>query len=264
MPTVIPNFATILSIFPIALEAVRRHNGMIPYQHPAVSRDGILVRTYNPEVLANTNRVPEGTKLFSDESRPSEATKGYALIRVCDTFTWARDFTQDKERFFPHPVPARDVAEDLHRAWASDAIEADGNAGPGMTVIAGDEPTADELEFVREKQTTYFRRLVVDGHTMHSRGQLKDISDLHRAGATWMGANNLPWLPKLEQVQMKPCPACANEIRAMAVVCQFCNQNLPDFYLKYGIVPDPLVDAAVVGVLANIEKLAAAKKGKAA
>lgn len=261
MPTTIYNHATILSVFPLYLEQGRRHNGLIVYQHPPSDKNSVLVRTYNPEVLANTNRVPETLKAFHDETRPAEVNHGYTLIRVCDTFQWTRDFTQDSERYIPHPLSADIVAVDLQRAWASDSVLADAAAGPGITVIAGSEPTAEELAAVREKQTNHFRRLVNDGHALFAKGLVKDISDLHRAGAKWLGANNLPWVPKIEQVELKKCPACDNDIRKNALRCQECNADLPDFYLKYGIVPDPLNDPIVSALL---DKLATGRKGKAA
>lgn len=257
MPTTIYNHATILSVFPLYLEQGRRHNGLMVYQHPPADKNSILVRTYNPEVLANTNRVPEHLKAFTDEVQPTEVNHGYSLIRVCDTFQWTRDFTQDSERFIPHPLNCGIVADDLRTAWASGGVLADGNAGPGMVVIAGAEPTTDELAGVRSKQTDYFRRLVNDGHAMFAKGLLKDISDLHRAAAKWLGANNLPWVPKIEQVELKKCPACDNDIRKNALRCQECMADLPDFYLKYGLVPDVNSDPVVAALL---DKLASGRK----
>jgi hypothetical protein len=252
MPTITPNFSTLLSVFPLAMEQSRRHNGVITYSHPAVPKDSITVRTYNPEVLANTNYVPEHLKLYVDDSRPCEVNTGYALIRFCDTFTWTRDYTQDREIFIPHPITCQLVAKDLCTAWGSDSIQADAGAGPGIMVIAGDEPTPEELFQVRTKQSTYFRRLINNAHTLFSQGNLKDISDLHRHGAKWMGANNLPWLPKLEQVEMKPCVGCGNEIRKQALRCEKCQLDLLDHYLKWNMLPDPMVDPIVHETLSRI------------
>ncbi len=252
MPTFIPNSATILSIFPVALESRFLHTGYMTYKHPAVPKDSILVRTYNPERVSSTNRVPEGTPDSTDETRPCEVNQGYCLIRVFDTFCWTRDFTQDSEHYLPHPVAAGNVARDLASLWSSDALAGDGGSKPGIRTIAGEEPTAVELAELREMQTRYFRTLVNDGHSLFSKGQVKDISDLHRQAAKWLGANNLPWLPKIEQVAIKKCVACANEIRSEALRCEKCNVDLPDFYKKYGIEVDPLLDPAVFALLARM------------
>lgn len=234
------------------MEQTRRHNGVISYLHPAVPKDTILERTYSPEVLANTNYVPEHLKLYVDDERSCEVNDGYALIRFCDTFTWTRDFTQDREVFIPHPLTSALVAQDLCQAWGSDAVKADAGAGPGIMVIEDDEPTKAELRLVREKQSNYFRRLINEAHTLFSQGNLKDISDLHRHGAKWMGANNLPWLPKLEQVEMKPCIGCGNQIRKQALRCEHCHLDLADYYLKYNMVPDPMTDPAVHELVTRI------------
>ncbi len=217
------------------------------------------MRTYNPERVSTTNRVPEGTVDSTDVVTPCEVNQGYALIRVFDTFVWTRDFTQDAEHFLPHPVTAWQVARDLVNLWSSDALSGDGGSKPGIRMIAGTEPTSEELREIRDMQTRYFRTLVNDGHSLFSKGQVKDISDLHRSAAKWLGANNLPWLPKIEQVMVKKCVACGNEIRSEALRCEKCNVDLPDFYRKYQIEVDALLDPAVFALMARMPS-----KGKAA
>lgn len=252
MPTYITNTATVLSIFPVEMEKQCIHNGLITYRHPVAPRDEILVRTYNPERLSTTSMVPHGTPDYTDETRPCEANKGYMLVRVCDTFVWTRDFTQDSEVYIPHPIPAVMIARDLVTHWASDSLKGDGGSGPGMMVIQGDEPTVAELQTLRDSQTRYFRTLINDGQTLYSKSQVKDISDLHRSGASWLGANNLPWLAKIEQVDLKKCVACGNDIRAAALRCEKCNVDLPDFYRKYQIEVDPLTDPAVHALFSRL------------
>ncbi len=259
MATIIPNSTTILSIFPVALEKTFLHNGYITYKHPVAPRDSILARTYNPERVSTTNRIPEGTVDSTDVERVCEVNQGYTLIKVYDTFVWTRDFTQDNEQFLPHPVTSWNVARDLVNLWSSDALAGDGGSKPGIRMIDADEPTPLELSELRAMQTRYFRTLVNDGQSLYNKGQVKDISDLHRAAGIWLGANNLPWLAKIEQVQVKKCAACGNEIRAEALRCEKCNVDLPDFYRKYQIEVDPLLDPAVFALLARVPA-----KGRAA
>lgn len=258
MARFIPTTVTVLSIFPVAMGKMCNHNGFITYSHPSAPRDSILRRSYNPDRLTTTSGYTEATPEYFDEVVACEVNQGYMLIRVCDTFVWTRDFTQDSESYIPHPVPARAVAQDLVSAFAGDCLKGDGGSGPGVVIIQGEEPTSAELARVRDTQTMYFRTLVNDGHALFSKGQIKDISDLHRAGAKWLGANNLPWLPKIEQVSIKKCAACGNDIRSEALRCEKCNVDLPDFYKKYGIEVDPLLDPAVFALLARVP----AGKGK--
>lgn len=259
MATYIPNSATILSVYPIHLEETLNHNGWITYRHPAADKDSVVVRSYNPEWLSNPAGPRVDSPQFTDQKRPAEVNTGYAMIRVFDTFVWTRDFTQDAERYKPNPVNAVDVARDLVSKWAGGTLKGDGGSRPGLMVIAGEEPTVDEVVSIRQMQTSYFRTLVNDGHTLFSKGQVKDISDLHRSAARWLGANNLPWLPKIEQTLVKKCVACGNEIRQEALRCEHCSADLPDFYAKYGIEPDPLTDPTVAALMLKMPR-----RGKAA
>ncbi len=247
MPTIVPNSRTLLSVYPLDLEFRVWHNGLFLYNHPAAKKDVVIERTYNPNRMSTTEpgKVPASEPMFTDVETPCEMNAGYSLIKVYDTFTWHRDYSQDKEVQIARPIEALTVARELYRAWGLDVVEGNGGMGPGLLVIAGDKPTADELASVRRRQSEYFRKLIDSASMMFAKGEVKNISDLHRAGARWMGANNLPWVLKLEQVEMKSCKACGETIRTQALVCKECNTNLPKFYESLNILPDPLEDPVV-------------------
>lgn len=244
--------ALLVSIFPIEVECPRLHNGFVNYMHPAARKDTIITRTFNTEILSTLGRSPDNPAFWADERRTVELGSGYTLLRVWDTFIWTRDFTQEQERYIPHPIAALNVAQDLVRHWTSDVIRPAAAFGPGMKVIKTDKPTPDDLAELHQVQEGYFRSLITDAHNKHARGEMKDISELHRSAAKWMGANNLPWVPRIEEVTMKTCAACNNEIRALALRCEHCSVDLPDFYRKYGIEADPVNDAAVYAVLQRL------------
>ncbi len=247
MPTIVPNSRTLLSIYPLDLEFRVWHNGLFTYCHPAAKKDAVIVRTYNPNRMSTTEpgSVPASEPMFTDTEAPCEVNGGYTLIRVYDTFTWHRDYSQDKEIMIPKQVLALDVARELRRAWGLDVVEGNGGMGPGLMVIAGDTPTANELAAVRLRQTQYARTLINSASTMFAKGEVKNISDLHRSMATWMGVNNLPWIVKMEQVEMKSCVACGETIRSKALKCKECGAELPKFYAEHGILPDALEDPFV-------------------
>ncbi len=187
---------------------------------------------------------------------PCEVGKGYALVRVYDTFTWSRDFSQDSERVIPHPLSALDLARSLVASWASDVIEGNGAMGPGIMVIEGSTPTDAELEQVRNRQATYARTLINSAKIYYSQDKVKDISGLHRAMAEFMGVKNVPWLVEMEQVEMKACRACGERIRAEALKCKECQTDLIAFYKQHDLVPDAKEDPAV---FAFLEKSTSAK-----
>jgi hypothetical protein len=250
MPTVIPNSRTVLSVYPIDLEKYCRMNGLITFRHPAAKRDSIIVREYSPEWMSSIDlrKIKKDEPLFRDVESKCTANDGHNLIRVYDTFTWVRDFTQDTERFMPMPITAEQVAQTLVTAWSSDVIEGSGDAGPGIMLIAGDTPTASEKSELMARQIRYARRLINSAVVLHAKQDVKNISDLHRAMAAWMGVKDrraYPWIAAIEQTEMKACRACGEQIRQEALRCKECNVDLVDFYVKHGIVPSETEDPYV-------------------
>jgi hypothetical protein len=253
--------ALLLSIFPVEVEAPRLHNGCVNYIHPAARKDKILVRTFSTDVLSTIGRYSENLPFYQDETRDAELGKGYVLLRVWDTFIWTRDFTSEQERFMPHPMAASTVADDLCRHWTSDVIRPNAAFGPGLKVIRTETPTVEDLAELHATQEGYFRSLINDAHSKHTRGEIKDITDLHRTAAKWMGANNLPWVPRIEEVELKTCRACGNQIRSVALRCEHCNVDLPDFYKRYGLEVDELQDPVLFAVM---QRMANNPRGAAA
>jgi hypothetical protein len=214
---------TIVSIWPAPLRTKRNHNGITWYPMPA---------------------APRGS---------------YASLTVYDTQQWINRPREDRMQgeLEAKPIPARVVAECLVATWSGDTLGARSGFKPGIGIIAGDEPTAEELAALRSGQSSLFNWLITDAMGKHMSGEGVLISDMHRMAAKEMldkGAERLPWYPTTDFAAVKNCIACGKQINENAIRCEHCTTMLPDFYLQYGI--DPVGDSAVRSF---IERIQAAK-----
>lgn len=220
-------YVTICSIYPTALHKRVRHNGATNYRIEA---------------------APRGS---------------YATLAVYDTQeVIARiDPTDGTKAYLPMPIPARVVAEDLVHSWADDTLGKRSGYSPGIAIIKGDEPTAEELQSLRDGQTALFQWYVMDANGKHIKGEGKEITDIHRLAAKELldkGAERLPWFPKVDFALVKDCLACGKQIEARAKVCPDCGTNLVDWYIKYNL--DPKDDPAISEFMAKMGKPKAESK----
>lgn len=215
----------ICSVYPVTKTAERKHSHII--QRPDKSYGLALT----------TNYVLEGAPRDS-----------YSLLACFDAFYAQTSFSPDGPRensITPANIPVEVVATDLFNTWASHTIAAKEGHGPGIGIIAGEFPTAEELTFLREKQRAFFEWLVQDGNDKFLRGESKNITNIHRQAAHWLlgeAAQQLPWYPKMEQRQVKDCPRCAKQILAAALGCEYCSLDFIEWYEKHThLTPDPAV-----------------------
>lgn len=203
---------SIVSIWPAALRAERRHNGITTYQMAAAPRG-----SYSKLVVYDTQQmVPQ----------PSERSA--------------------KPEWSPRPIPAIIIAQDLVSTWGGDTLGARSGYRPGIGMIAGDNPTVEELAALRSTQNALFNWFITDANGKHMSGEGVLISDTHRLAAKEMldrGAERLAWYPVVDFAAVKDCVACGKQINQNALRCDHCTTMLPDFYMKYEIVPanDPAV-----------------------
>lgn len=207
---------TICSIWPAALRAQRKHNGLTDY---------------------NLAAAPRGS---------------YATLTVYDTQQWINipNDRSYKGSIEPRPIPAEIIANDLVATWGNDTVGARSGYKPGIGIIAGDVPTPDELAALRSGQNNLFNWLITDANGKHMSGEGVNISDMHRMAAKEMlgnGAERLPWFPVIEFALLKECPACGKQTESKAKVCDKCHENIVDWYLKYNLdtTLDPVIDAFV-------------------
>jgi hypothetical protein len=241
----IPRNVTLCSIFPDELRCVMNHGGgRKQYRMPA---------------------VPKGS---------------YALLKVYDTYTLTRNLSKaaaagddpgDSEAWAMQqsPVSCIAVATDLLRQWAQDAPGNASGAKPGIMVLADDAPTQLELDQLVAIQTEYFRWLVMKADEYWITGKREYITGDHRRALRWLGSEDRDWYKKIDQVLLKKCPACYEDINSMATVCKHCDQNLVKFYRDVALEVTEDMDPGVFAFMrdqkaridANNAKMRAEKQG---
>lgn len=276
----IPAHRCVLSIFPIELDHEWRHNGLTHYTHAAAPRDKILRRTFSWNVglycpehplheqsnadlqggycqfqidkRTRCNVKLEERPRWIDEYTDCEKDQGYAVYVLHDTRSWNRDWGQDKEVFRADGVDAQSIVTDFVTVYGSGMIGSDKGLRPGIIAMAGDYPTEDELQKARQMQTAHFEFLYHDAVALHADGKTREITNLHRVACSWLGRNDLPFLRKIQQRSLKPCPACGEDIMYEAMKCKHCNESLPEWYQRYGVNPTDNNDEIVSAFLAKL------------
>jgi hypothetical protein len=237
----IPGSRTILSVCPLARHKEEKHHGVTLYSIPECESDKIIVR--EPMV--------QGKPLTDDVVTDVKKGEGYILLRVYDTMQLVRDFMSDEDRNVPMPIPAEIAAQSLVDIWTSGALGQASGYGPGIMLIIGETPTAEELEYVRDRQYNYDLALISDADQRWAQGDLRNITDSHRRAARSRGVER-EWVKQIKRNQtLKDCGACGREILQSAIVCQHCHMNLVKFYEEMGIEPDAMKDPAVANLIAQ-------------
>lgn len=198
-PAVAPGLSgprTILSIFPKEQFLELKHQGITRYVLPAASKD-------NPVTL-----------------------------KVNDTFAWNRNWGVDEVVFFQQPVSAQVVAENLVHVWAASMVGSKQGFGPGIMIIAGDTPTEEELETVRNRQEEFFNFLINTADDYEQKGERHMITDVHRKAAEWMGVQGRSWAKAMREKRYIPCPECQEDILEGARKCKHCQSVLVQSYIE--------------------------------
>jgi len=227
-----PGRATVLSIFPVALNITSHHAGRAVYLHPAADKTQILEVTMNPNRMSVQNPGSEEPMFVISPARQcASGERGYTMLHVCDTYQWVNN--PERERMEPLPVPAATVAESLERSWTQGQRTASGKIG--IRVLDPNQPLRGQVDALWADQTAYFRSLVNEADKFDQDKDRKFITELYRVAARWMGIENRDWCKSMEERHVKRCPACASDILAEALTCKECSTFLPEFYKVHGI-----------------------------
>jgi hypothetical protein len=115
--------------------------------------------------------------------------------------------------------------------WVFNIPGGTGSFRPGIMIIDGLEPTAEELAYLAQQQRGYAEFMVHDAQQSAERHEWKKITDLHRCWAVWInyqpasGESN--WTAKIGSEQIKQCVKCFERIDIRASICKTCKSDQP-------------------------------------
>jgi hypothetical protein len=164
-----------------------------------------------------------GVTVYEIEAAPRGE---HRLLRVTDAFQ--REYVGNRV-YVGIPVHAdgpSGIAADIVREF-SGGVMLSAYGGPGVFVCAGDEPTADELERARTKQSRWCQALINEAQSFWIQGKrdrLHEGSIYHKA-AEWMG-QVYEWMKPPEQTSTQSCPFCGTSIPFGVPVCATCGRTI--------------------------------------
>lgn len=254
----------IVSVFPVFRYRQLPLVGQLLLLLPPAKRDQVRIRKMRPEVMANAVQSPEFANLLPWTDEPEQSVTrgaGYSALVITDSFQWILDITNSRDHhYIPAPIAAQQIAEATVAEWTSGLASGAGRAGIGVWNPHGGFELPQFVAQLRAGQEIYFRELVMAADISFARTGQKEISDLMRLGADWLGVER-EWNKSIEEVIQKRCPACTKKIPQEALRCQGCQTDLPNWYSQYKFPPveifaqDPFVGRFMQdrGMMAPVE-----------
>lgn len=169
---------------------------------------------------------------FKTYRMPAAKQGSFETLVVPDTYSWNRNFAADGFQLYAAAIPATAVADNLITRWSTSMVGTKDGLGPGVLICKGAEPTEEEIAAVNARQQDYFRFLVNEADALFAQDNIKDITDTHRMAAEWMGTQDRPWCKLTVRVEMRPCPACGESIRAGYDYCKHCHTSTEEYLAK--------------------------------
>ena len=119
---------------------------------------------------------------------------------------------------------------DLAQAFVNDLIQAISGVNiregimPGIGVSSTARPSPTLIQELLNRQTLYCNSMVNQGNEFYTRQEFNRITNDHRSAARWLGADAPFIVKQANPFGTKQCIACAEEIKAEAKICRYCNR----------------------------------------
>jgi hypothetical protein len=193
-----------------------------------IARKVTMVSIFPIACVAFRNFGPEMTGAVNQKYVLPAAEKGsYSTLEIYDAFQRIpdNDATQaiGRQVFHPSPIACRIIANDFFKEWVENRLGCGGGYRPGIGIIEGDKPSKEFLAALVPQQEAYAKGLYHDAQGMADKHQFRQITELHREMAKWLGLK-ATWIEDMEtsKQDMKKCTECRMEIPADARVCHIC------------------------------------------
>lgn len=179
----------------------------------------------------------------------------YTKLDVFDAFQRVVDPMQsqpDRPAWMPFPENALAICKCLLKQWVDDVNGTSADLRPGIMIIEGEDPTEEELSFLRANQQRYFEVMVQRAQGHAERNEDNMITDIHRLAARATGyrpsGGERNWVADIGTNQRKECTSCFTMIDARSRVCANCKspqdvpvvESAPEAPRKGGRIPPPI------------------------
>lgn len=211
------------------------------------SRDSVVIASVWPKAL--TSEQPHCVRVRDSETgeikihgrtmynipagSPSSqsAADSVQLLRVYDTFQM-RTLPGEEQEVQPLPISCRSAAQGLVQMWTGVANGAESGNSIGLLVLAGDEPTKDELTKLVAAQHAYFQERFVAAQSAYQKGNLNEIGEVERMAARWLNMHSrVEWYSMTDAAGVRECLGCGGSLNPTATTCKNCG-DLIDKALK--------------------------------
>lgn len=205
----------------------------IVMRYPKVDENHEVVTTENDEVIY------ENVATFL--IKPCKKNE-YNVIPVYDGAALIRDPTSyetGQSKLLERPQSAIKIAKSIITDLTSHDIGSPSGYQIGIDVIAGPEPTAEELARLQAQRDGWCLFLVRQADTYYNKPESRwMITDTHKAAAEALDIGNSPdhpWIRSIKPGDNKQCIACQEYIPSRALVCPKCQTNLMRFVTEAGL-----------------------------
>lgn len=237
---------------PIATFDTREWAGFEIRESEGIGQNATIVSVYPKDLITREFKHGGGLRRYPLAAAPPD---GYSKLVLSPTWTTLIDTSEDAAQsgsiqYKKVLIPARGdkgYARLIIKDLAGDAYSAQSGFTIGVGVIAGDDPTDQELSALRNGQRKMWEWLVRMADQWYNSGQdsqRKRISHPHQEAWQFLGSpdpGKHPWtISSFSHSDTKSCPACGDVIKSVARVCRHCSKDLVEFYLSHPHVPvDP-------------------------
>ncbi len=202
-------------------QALHQLNGM-----HFIAQRVTMVSIFPIDCIAYRNFGPTMEGAVNNKYYLPAAQKGaHSKLVIWDAFERQPDFnaSQAVGKIITAPVinPCRSVARDLFKEWVENRLGCASGHRPGISLIAGDDPTKEELAMLVPQQEAYARALYHEANGSWEKHDWRNITSLHREMAKWAGLK-AKWIEDYAYQETKKCSECRQDIPSDANICFIC------------------------------------------
>ena len=244
--TFIPDYATILSVWPISLRHSATIGGRFLFELPAAVPEKVINHYASHKWLLSPSIRPQSDDpAHLQKVRASgEDELAWVSYTIPDTYDLILDSIGGPIGSRTQvPVRAESFSQAMVQDWKTSVKGmvrvAQVPGAMGIGIYNPSRPVKDQVKELWHSQTLLANAAVDEANNFHYTNDGSRIAQSHRALARWAGKTNLecPWLAPVVSRPTKECGACRRVIFADALVCEHCTTNLINFYIMMAANP---------------------------